>query len=96
MRNTRQRNEFKRCFRRVARGRYRDVLAEGGELRKVITALENDEVLDYRYHDHPLKGDWLGSRECHIAPDLLLVYTLEGENILWLERLGSHAEIFGM
>ena len=41
-------------------------------------------------------GEYEGSRECHIRPDLLLIYTLEGDDVLWLERLGSHAELFGM
>ena len=37
-----------------------------------------------------------GSRDCHIRPDFLLVYSYEGDDVLWLERLGTHAEILGL
>ena len=58
--------------------------------------LANDIPLPEKYHDHPLHGQWEGSRDCHIRPDLVLIYTLEGDDVLRLERLGSHAELFGM
>ena len=60
---------------------------------EVVNTLANDIPLEFIYNDHPLKGKRRGSRECHIAPDLLLVYRLEGTDILWLDRLGSHSEI---
>lgn len=60
-------------------------------LKKLLTRRE----LDHKYRDHPLAGDWIGSRECHIKPDTLLVYSIdEANNLLILERLGSHSELF--
>ena len=70
---------FKRDFKRVVRGKYKDVvLKPGGELWEVVDALARDILLPEAYHDHPLRGERKGSRECHVCPDLLLVY----ENIL--------------
>ena len=66
------------------------------DIQEVIYMLENDIQLPPKYRDHPLHGTWEGSRECHIKPDFLLIYTLEGDDVLKLERLGSHTELFGM
>jgi len=60
----------------------------------VFTALANDMPLEHRYRDHALTGDWRGCRECHIKPDLLLIYHADG-NMLQLVHLGSHSELFG-
>ena len=89
-------NEFKRDLRRAARGRNCRVLVKGGEFDIVKDMLANDIPLPPKYKDHPLHHNWEGSRECHIKPDFILVYTLEGEDLLIFERLGTHAEIFGL
>ena len=49
---------------------------------------------DYK-RDHALSGDWAGYRECHIKPDLLLIYRKPDADTLRLARLGSHSELFG-
>ena len=87
---------YKRDYKRVYRGIYRKFLEEGGVLDVVIKALANDISLPLPYKDHALHGNWEGKRECHIRPDLLLVYAYEGDDVLILERLGSHSEIFGL
>ena len=63
-------------------------------LIEVLFKLLNDEELPEKYRDHSLSGDWLGYRECHIKPDLLLIYKKSDDNILRLARLGSHSELF--
>ncbi|EJU12587.1 RelE/StbE-family addiction module toxin [Sphingomonas sp. LH128] len=60
----------------------------------VIEMLVNDEVLPPNLSDHPLSGDWKGYRDCHIKPDLVLIY-LKTEEALVLARIGSHSELFG-
>ena len=85
---------FKRDLKREKKGRFRRIIED--ELWVISGTLANNIPLALRYHDHPLHGDWEGCRECHVRPDLLLVYRYEGEEWLILERLGSHAEIFGM
>lgn len=61
----------------------------------VIKKLARGESLDAKYKDHPLLGGYLGARECHIEPDLLLIYEKQ-ENILILNilRAGSHSNLF--
>lgn len=63
------------------------------EFNKVLIALANGQQLEERYCDHSLSGSWVGYRECHIKPDVLLVY-FTSENSLILERIGSHSELF--
>lgn len=94
MRHVIETNEYKRCLRRAGKSIYSWLLEE--ELPSVIYALANDEPLDPKYRDHPLHGIWKGSRDCHIKPDFVLVYTYLGNEFLRLERLGTHAEIFGL
>lgn len=62
-------------------------------LKDVIEQLLNQMPLDERICDHPLSGNWVGHRECHVKSDILLIYKLDEEN-LFLERLGSHSELF--
>ncbi len=84
---------FKRDFKRESKGRYRNNLAL--ELKSVFVALANDEELGPRFKDHELVGNWSGYRECHIKPDLLLIYKKPDALTLRLARLGSHSELFG-
>lgn len=56
--------------------------------------LINGLTLPEKYRDHALIGNWKGFRECHIKPDLLLIYEKQ-DHIIQLVRLGSHAELFG-
>ena len=62
-------------------------------LRDVITILARGEKLPQRHKDHPLHGDWFHHRDCHIKPDWVLIYRIEGNSLI-LERMGSHSELF--
>ena len=64
------------------------------ELLFVIKIMVQEDTLPVKYRDHNLIGSWRGHRECHIKPDWLLVYKVS-DGILYLERTGSHAELFG-
>ncbi|MFC2503588.1 MAG: type II toxin-antitoxin system YafQ family toxin [Cardiobacterium sp.] len=77
----------------------RDVKKQWSELitpdwATVIYYLINDHEIPKKYRDHALSGEWSGFRECHIKPDLLLIYET-GEDSIQLVRLGSHSELFG-
>lgn len=61
----------------------------------VVALLAADRDLPLSYRDHALVGDWSGYRECHLKPDLLLVYRKPDDDTLRLVRLGSHSELFG-
>ena len=66
------------------------------ELYSVVEKLANDEILEERYHDHSLEGNWAGHRELHIRPDWLLIYQKK-DNLLILElsRTVTHSDLFG-
>ena len=62
----------------------------------VLSSLEKGEVLDKKYDDHPLIGNWAGWRECHLAYDLLLIYKLDNKNNeLILSAIGTHSQLYG-
>lgn len=63
-------------------------------LLPLLTKLVNNEPLEERYHDHFLTGDKKGYKDCHIQPDLILIYQKPDLETLILLRLGSHSEVF--
>lgn len=91
MRTIDRASAFKRDYKREAKGQHRDTL--DNDLRLVLVALATDQPLDAKYRDHNLTGNWAGYRECHIKPDLLLIYS-KSDDTLRLARLGSHSELF--
>ena len=62
-------------------------------LEPVLTSLVNDMPLLEKYVEHPMSGDWKEHRNCHIKPDLVLVYQKPDKDTLRLVRLGSHSEL---
>jgi mRNA interferase YafQ len=92
MRTIKRSSAFKRDYKRETRGRNGATL--DNVMVGVLTALTNDQPLDLRYSDHDLSGDWAGYRECHLKPDLLLIYRKADASTLRLARLGSHSELF--
>ena len=65
-------------------------------LEEVVERLAMGEPLPEKNRDHALTGDWVGHRECHIQPDWLLIYRMEGDVlVLTLTRTGSHSDLFG-
>jgi mRNA interferase YafQ len=64
------------------------------ELELVINTLSSGKKLATKYLDHPLSGNWKGFRDCHIAPDWVLLYLIEDDIlVLTLTRTGSHSEL---
>ena len=82
-------NQFKKDFKKARKL----PLLELKIIFDVISALEKEQVLDEKLKDHELSGNWASYRECHIKPDLLLIYQAENST-LKLARLGSHSELF--
>lgn len=87
-----QSSRFKKDYKRVQSNK-----AIVFKLRQVVAYLAADKPLDPSCRDHELGNNWSGFRDCHIRPDLVLIYqkTDAEIRILRLERLGSHAELFG-
>ena len=86
--------QFKRDYKRMQSSpRYRDDL--GTLLPSVLDKLAADQELDSKLKDHALTGELSGYRECHLRPDLLLVYAkADAPPSLILMRIGSHSELF--
>lgn len=62
-------------------------------LKEAARDLAEQKPLKEKYNDHPLTGQYKGSRELHILPNWLLVYKIKN-NVLVLERTGSHPDLF--
>ena len=84
--------KYKKHLKRVARRNIDDVR----KINDIVEKLQKGLNLDEKYRDHALHGDREGERECHVLPDLLLVYRIIGD-ILVLELVdtGTHSDLFG-
>ncbi len=91
MRTIRHTGAFKRDFKREKKGRHGKTLDK--DLSKAVAMLIADEALPERHHDHSLIGEWKDHRDCHIKPNLVLIYRKTDDNALDLVRLGSHSEL---
>ena len=81
--------QFKKDFKKIAKMPIVDII----EVGNIISRLQRGESLDIKHVNHPLTGNWLGFKDCHIKPDLVLIYRVI-DNALQLARIGSHSEIF--
>ena len=64
-------------------------------LDEIIQTLREQKPLDQKHRDHPLTGNYAGFRECHIQPDWLLIYLIDGEKlVLTASRTGTHSDLF--
>jgi mRNA interferase YafQ len=80
--------QFRRDVK-LAQKRGKDV----AKLREVILLLIDGIPLPARCKDHPLGGDWKHYRDCHIEPDWVLIYRIDGDD-LYLVRTGTHSDLF--
>ncbi|WDE95669.1 type II toxin-antitoxin system YafQ family toxin [Lentisphaera profundi] len=82
-------SQFKKDFKKARKLPIEDL----SNIFKIISTLQSQTPLDQKYKDHDLTGNYKAYRECHIKPDLLLIYTVDGKD-LSLVRIGSHSELF--
>ncbi|MHA1796420.1 MAG: type II toxin-antitoxin system YafQ family toxin [Promethearchaeota archaeon] len=80
--------QFKKDYKKVKK-QNKDL----SKLRVVIGKLVDQQILEPKYKDHQLTGNWKGHRDCHIEPNWILIYQLT-DNVLILERTGNHSELF--
>ncbi|TCD48919.1 type II toxin-antitoxin system YafQ family toxin [Chlorobium sp. N1] len=91
MRTIKRTNKFKSDYRRELSGKHGKKLE--GLLRSLLSLLLEDQPLPRNLVDHPLNGLWKDCRDCHIKPDLVLIYRKPDEHTLELVRIGSHSEL---
>lgn len=91
MRTIEQSGQFKRDLKREAKGPHRHTLQK--DFVAIVAALANDQALAEKHRDHALTGDWKDHRDCHVKPDLVLIYRKPDDTSLQLVRLGSHSEL---
>ena len=91
MREVRYTRRFKRDYKREKSGQHSKSLDVS--LMKIVNLLATDKPLPRRNFDHPLSGEWSDCRDCHIKPDLVLIYRKHDEDHLDLVRVGSHSEL---
>ncbi len=82
---------FTRDYKRERKGQHRATL--DGDLTAVLDTLANRLPLEPRHNDHALKGEWQDYRDCHVRPDLVLIYRLPDDDTVQLARMGSHSEL---
>ena len=83
-------NRFKKDLKLALRRGYKIELLED-----VVNKLADGIVLEPKYKDHELAGEFKGLRECHITPDWLLIYqVIENDLVLYLSRTGTHSDLF--
>ena len=93
MRRIERTGAFRKDFKREKKGQHRREI--DFIVASVVSLLSEDKALPEKNRDHALTGDWCDHRECHLKPDLLLIYRKPDTDTLQLVRMGSHAELFG-
>ncbi len=93
MRTIEHTNAFKRDYKREKSGPHKREL--DSLLFTAISFLAEDKPLPEKSRDHGLGGEWQDHRECHLKPDLLMIYRKTDREVLQIVRLGSHSELFG-
>ena len=91
MRTLKRTSQFKKDFKREQKGKHKKTLIEN--LKVALNLLVKDKALPKSYYDHALSGEWKDCRDCHIKPDLILIYSKPNKTTLELIRLGSHSEL---
>ena len=91
MRTIKHTSQFKRDYKHEKKsGRHKKL---DHDLLSIIALLAKDESLPINKHDHTLIGEWDDHRDCHIKPDLILIYRKPNDKSLELVRLGSHSKL---
>jgi len=91
MRRIEYTTRFRRDYKREMKGQYRKVIEQ--DFSALLRLLRSDSVMPPRFEDHPLTGNWSDHRDCHLRPDLVLIYRKPDTDTLQLVRLGTHSEL---
>ena len=85
---------FRKSIKRLVQSKDSDVIKE--RMTVIIEGLRQGKILEPKYKDHALHGAFVGYKECHIKPDVLLLYEIDEQMLMiTLVNIGSHSELFG-
>ncbi|MDR1442200.1 MAG: type II toxin-antitoxin system YafQ family toxin [Bifidobacteriaceae bacterium] len=84
-------SQFKKDRKRELRGRHRATF--DADFLAALALLRADADIPGRYRDHALGGVWQDCRDCHLKPDLVLIYSRPDLDTIRLIRVGSHSEL---
>jgi mRNA interferase YafQ len=93
MRTIEHTSQFRKDYKRERKGQHAKVV--DALLQAAVHDLQRDIPLAASLKDHDLSGQWKDHRDCHLKPDLVLIYAKFGDDRLVLTRIGSHSELFG-
>lgn len=93
MRTIEYTTQFKRDYKRELKGKHKTVFVGSNLFVDIVNALARDKPLAAKHRDHALSNNWQDHRDCHIKPDLVLIYRKPNSETLQLVRLGSHSEL---
>ncbi len=92
MRTIKYTNQFKRDYKREKKsGKNKATL--DNDLLALIKLLAADKPLAKKFCDHALMGEWKDHRDCHLKPDLVVIYRKPDSHSLELVRIGSHSQL---
>jgi mRNA interferase YafQ len=91
MRTIEKSKQFRKDYKRCSKSLDPALLDE--RLKDVLRCLVAGKPLPEQYRDHQLRANWKGCRDCHVFPDLVLIYQFDGDSVLRLVRLGTHSEL---
>jgi mRNA interferase YafQ len=79
---------FRKDLKRITKRGY-----DRSRLDSIVDTLRQGGPLPLSVRAHPLKGEWKGYWECHVAPDWLLIYKISDQEVM-LARTGMHSDLF--
>jgi len=80
MRHLEYSTQFKKDFKKITKMSIQDII----EVGFLISMLQQAEESPKKYADHPLSGNWSGYRDCHIKPDLVLIYKISNNSHIYI------------
>ena len=91
--------QFNKSWQSFKKSGQKNIQKAKTNLKEILDYLQNGEGLPDKYYDHTLKGDKKNYRDCHVLPDLVLIYSIkedeDGTETIYLAKIGTHSDLYG-